>query len=408
MSDSVPDAEFTRNFGSYRMHAQREPVAVSSQGQIIGYFVGPEQYEAFKGFRESQQSVATADGPQSKMSVTFSTDRPYANMSSFLAGISARYSSENKPRLVVIGVGGGGINAVNTMIALNLPGVDFVAADTDAQHLMLSRVERRVQLGAHVTQGNRTNGWPEVARASAEDAAEALAQQLDGAGMVFIIAGMGGGTGAGAAPVIARVARERKILTIGMVTRPFAFEGQNRMNVAEGGITQMEDCADTLIVIPTQHLFDTGDQRPGKTEAFHIVDHALYAAVRGITDLLVMPGLVDLDCSDIHSVMAERGKAVMGTGEGIGENRALMAADAAVSNLLLKETNLKDARGLLINITGGSDLTLYELDEAMNRIRAEVGDDANIMVGMASDETLNGRIRISTVAAGIAPHSVYA
>jgi hypothetical protein len=204
MPDSVPDAEFTRNFGSYRMQAQREPVAVASQGQIIGYFVGPEQYEEFKRFRENRLRTATVDRSLGKISVTFSTDQPYANMGSFLADISAKYSTENKPRLVVIGVGGGGCNAVNNMIALNLPGVDFVVADTDAQQLMLSRTERRVQLGASITQGNGTDGRAELARACAEDAAEALAQQLDGARMVFIIAGMGGGTGAGAAPLIAR------------------------------------------------------------------------------------------------------------------------------------------------------------------------------------------------------------
>jgi cell division protein FtsZ len=407
MPDSVPDAEFTRNFGIYRMQAQHEPVAVSSQGQIAGYFVGPEQYEEFKRFRESHRSVTTVDRSQGKMSVTFSTDRPYANMGSFLADISAKYSSEIKPRLVVIGVGGGGCKAINSMIALNLPGVDFVVADTDAQQLMLSKTERRVQLGPNVTQGNGTNGRPELARAAAEEAAEALAQQLDGARMVFIIAGMGGGTGAGAAPVIARMARERKILTIGMVTRPLAFEGQ-KADAAESGITQMQDCADTMIVIPTEHLFDTGDQRPGKTEAFHIVDHALYTAVRGITDLLVIPGRIDLDYPDIRSVMAERGKAVMGTGEGVGKDRALMAADAAVQGLLFEETDLRDARGLLINITGGSDVTLHELDLAANRIRAELDEDAHIMTGMALDETLNGRIRISAVAAGIAPHSAYA
>ena len=408
MAESVPDAEFTRDFDTYRMHAQREPVAVSSQGQIIGYFVGPEQYEEFKRFGKSHRSIATANRLPCKMSVTFFADRPYPNMGSFLADISAQYSIENKPRLVVIGVGGGGISAVNNMIALNLPGVDFVVADTDAHQLMLSKTDRRVQLGAHVTQGNGTNGQPEVGRAAAEDAAEALAQQLDGARMVFIIAGMGGGTGAGAAPVIARMARERKILTIGMVTRPFVFEGQNRTDAAERDITQMQDCADTLIVIPTQRLFDTGYERPGQTEAFHMVDHALCAAVRGITDLLAIPGLSDLEYLDIHSVMAEMGKAVMGIGEGAGEDRALMAADAVVSNLLLKETNLKNARRLLINVTGGSDVTLHELDLAENRIRAELDKDANVMVGMALDETLNGRIRISVVAAGIAPQSVYA
>jgi cell division protein FtsZ len=391
------------------MQAQREPVAVSSQGQIAGYFVGPEQYEEFKRFRESRQSVATTEISGGKMSVTFSTDRRYANMSSFIADIAALYSSENKPRLVVIGVGGGGCNAVNTMIALNLPGVDFIVADTDAQQLMLSKAERQVRLGAHITQGNGTDGRPEVVRAAAKDAAEALAQHLAGARVVFIVAGMGGGTGTGAAPVIARMARERNILTIGVVTKPFAFEGHHQMDAAEAGIDELQDAADTLIVIPAENLPRTEGELTASGEAFQRADHRLYAAVRGVTDLLAIPGRVDLDYADLHSVMAGMGKAAMGTGEGEGESRALAAAEAAVSNMLLdNDASMKDARGLLINITGGSDLTLHELDLAGNHIRAEVDEDANIMVGMALDETLNGRIRISAVATGIAPQSVHA
>jgi cell division protein FtsZ len=305
------------------------------------------------------------------------------------------------PKITVIGVGGGGTNAVNNMIALNLPGVDFVVANTDAQQLMLSRAERRVQLGPHITQGNGAGGRPEVGRASAEEAAEDVARHMDGAHMVFITAGMGGGTGTGAAPVIARMARERNILTVGVVTKPFAFEGRRRMRAAEDGINELQSFVDTLIVIPNQNLFKVANERTGWKEAFQMADHVLYMGVRGVTDLMVVPGLVNLDYADIRSVMAEMGKAMMGTGEAEGEDRALQAAEAAISNPLLEDTNMKGARGLLINITGGSDLTLHELDLAANRIRAEVDEDANIMVGMALDETLNGRIRISVVATGI-------
>jgi cell division protein FtsZ len=305
------------------------------------------------------------------------------------------------PKITVIGVGGGGTNAVNNMIALNLPGVDFVVANTDAQQLMLSRAERRVQLGPHITQGNGAGGRPEVGRASAEEAAEDVARHMDGAHMVFITAGMGGGTGTGAAPVIARMARERNILTVGVVTKPFAFEGRRRMRAAEEGISELQSFVDTLIVIPNQNLFKVANERTGWKEAFQLADHVLYMGVRGVTDLMVVPGHINLDYADIRSVMAEMGKAMMGTGEAEGEDRALRAAEAAISNPLLEDTNMKGARGLLINITGGSDLTLHELDLAANRIREEVDEDANIMVGMALDETLNGRVRISVVATGI-------
>ena len=305
------------------------------------------------------------------------------------------------PKITVIGVGGGGTNAVNNMIALNLPGVEFVVANTDAQQLMLSRAERRVQLGPHITQGNGAGGRPEVGRASAEEAAEDIARHMDGAHMVFITAGMGGGTGTGAAPIIARMARERNILTVGVVTKPFAFEGRRRMRAAEEGINELQSFVDTLIVIPNQNLFKVANERTGWKEAFQLADHVLYMGVRGVTDLMVVPGHVNLDYADIRSVMAEMGKAMMGTGEAEGEDRALQAAEAAISNPLLEDTNMKGARGLLINITGGSDLTLHELDLAANRIRSEVDEDANIMVGMALDESLNGRIRISVVATGI-------
>ena len=305
------------------------------------------------------------------------------------------------PRIAVFGVGGGGTNAVNNMIALNLTGVEFVVANTDAQQLLLSRAERRIQLGPHITQGNGAGGKPEVGRASAEEAEDELARQLDGAHMAFITAGMGGGTGTGAAPVIARMARERGILTIGVVTKPFAFEGKRRMRAAEEGIAELQNFVDTLIVIPNQNLFKVANERTGWKEAFAMADHVLYMGVRGVTDLMVVPGEINLDYADVRSVMSEMGKAMMGTGEAEGEDRAMLAAEAAISNPLLEETNMKGARGLLINITGSSDLTLFEVDQAANRIREEADEDANIMFGMALDESLGGRVRVSVVATGI-------
>jgi cell division protein FtsZ len=305
------------------------------------------------------------------------------------------------PRITVIGVGGGGTNAVNNMIALNLPGVDFVVANTDAQQLQLSRSERRIQLGPHITQGNGAGGRPEVGKASADEAADDLARHLENTHMVFITAGMGGGTGTGAAPVIARMARERNILTVGVVTKPFAFEGKKRMRQAEEGIAELQAYVDTLIVIPNQNLFKVANERTGWREAFEMADNVLYMGVRGVTDLMVVPGMINLDYADIRSVMAEMGKAMMGTGEAEGEDRALRAAEAAISNPLLEDTNMKGARGLLINITGGSDISLFEMDQAANRIREEVDEEANIMVGMALDENLAGRMRISVVATGI-------
>jgi cell division protein FtsZ len=305
------------------------------------------------------------------------------------------------PRITVIGVGGGGTNAVNNMIAANLPGVDFVVANTDAQQLQLSLSERRIQLGPHITQGNGAGGRPEIGKASADEAADELARHLENAHMVFITAGMGGGTGTGAAPVIARMARERNILTVGVVTKPFAFEGKKRMRLAEEGIAELQAYVDTLIVIPNQNLFKVATEKTGWKEAFEMADNVLYMGVRGVTDLMVLPGLINLDYADIRSVMAEMGKAMMGTGEADGEDRALRAAEAAISNPLLEDTNMKGARGLLINITGSSDITLFEIDQAANRIREEVDEDALIMVGMALDEGLGSRMRISVVATGI-------
>ena len=305
------------------------------------------------------------------------------------------------PKITVIGVGGGGTNAVDNMIALNLQGVDFVVANTDAQQLMHSRADRRIQLGPHLTQGLGAGAKPEIGRAAAEEASEELARHLEGTHMVFITAGMGGGTGTGAAPVIARMARERGVLTVGVVTKPFTFEGGRRAKSAEAGIAELQSYVDTLIVIPNQNLFRLANERTGWKEAFKMADHVLYMGVRGVTDLMMAPGLVNLDFADIRTVMAEMGKAMMGTGEAEGENRAIRAAEAAISNPLLEDTSMSGARGLLINITGGEDMTLFEVDQAANRIREEVADDANIIFGSAVDDNLSGRVRVSVVATGI-------
>lgn len=306
-----------------------------------------------------------------------------------------------RPRIAVIGVGGGGANAVDNMIAANLSGVEFIVANTDAQQLTRSAAERRIQLGPHITQGNGAGGKPEVGRAGAEEAADEIAKYLDDVHMAFVTAGMGGGTGTGAAPVIARMARERGILTVGVVTKPFSFEGRRRMDAAENGISEMEKHVDTLIVIPNQNLFKLADEKTGWKEAFEMADHVLCMGVRSLTDLMTVPGLVNLDYADIRSVMADMGKAMMGTGEADGEERALCAAEAAIANPLLEESSIKGARGLLINITGGPDLTLFEVDRAANRMREEVDEDANILFGTAIDESLSGRLRISVVAAGL-------
>ncbi|GAC1346642.1 MAG: cell division protein FtsZ [Acetobacteraceae bacterium] len=305
------------------------------------------------------------------------------------------------PRITVIGVGGGGTNAVDNMISLNLQGVDFVVANTDAQQLMHSRADRRVQLGPHLTQGLGAGAKPEIGRAAAEEAADELMRHLEGTHMVFITAGMGGGTGTGAAPVIARMARERGVLTVGVVTKPFTFEGLRRTKAADAGIAELQQYVDTLIVIPNQNLFRLANERTGWKEAFKMADNVLYMGVRGVTDLMMAPGLVNLDFADIRTVMAEMGKAMMGTGEAEGENRAIRAAEAAISNPLLEDTSMSGARGLLINITGGEDMTLFEVDQAANRIREEVAEDANIIFGSAVDDNLSGKVRVSVVATGI-------
>jgi cell division protein FtsZ len=315
--------------------------------------------------------------------------------------ISAPEATELKPRILVFGVGGAGGNAVNNMIDANLEGVDFVVANTDAQALQRSGTPNRIQIGHQITQGLGAGARPEIGMQSAEDSISEIVEYLQGTHMVFITAGMGGGTGTGAAPVIARAAREQGILTVGVVTKPFHFEGAKRMRLAEGGIEQLQAHVDTLIVIPNQNLFRIATEKTTFAEAFSLADQVLHSGVRGITDLMVMPGLINLDFADVRTVMNEMGKAMMGTGEASGEKRAIEAAHAAINNPLLDDVSMKGARGVLINITGGMDMTLYEVDEAANEIRDQVDPDANIIVGSTFDESLNGTIRVSVVATGI-------
>ena len=308
---------------------------------------------------------------------------------------------ELKPRITVIGVGGAGGNAVNNMIRSNLIGCEFIACNTDAQSLQLSTAPRKIQLGIGVTRGLGAGSRPDVGRAAAEEAIDDILESLQGSNMVFITAGMGGGTGTGAAPVIARVARESGVLTVGVVTKPFHFEGVHRMRTADAGIEELQKFVDTLIIIPNQNLFRVANERTTFADAFKMADDVLHAGVRGVTDLMVMPGLINLDFADIRTVMSEMGKAMMGTGEAEGERRAVDAAEAAISNPLLEDVSMKGARGVLINITGGLDMTLFEVDEAANRIREEVDPDANIIFGSTFDEKLQGKMRISVVATGI-------
>lgn len=310
-------------------------------------------------------------------------------------------TTELKPRITVFGVGGAGGNGVNNMIDADLQGVEFVAANTDAQALHNSRAERKIQIGTAITEGLGAGSRPEVGRAAAEESLPEIIDNLVNTNMVFITAGMGGGTGTGAAPVIAQAAREQGILTVGVVTKPFQFEGARRMRVAEEGIKELQKFVDTLIIIPNQNLFRVANEKTSFADAFAMADEVLHSGVRGITDLMVMPGLINLDFADVRTVMDEMGKAMMGTGEATGEKRALEAAEAAISNPLLDEVSMKGARGVLINITGGMDLTLFELDEAANRIRSEVDPEANIIVGSTFDENMEGPMRVSVVATGI-------
>ena len=310
---------------------------------------------------------------------------------------------ELKPRITVFGVGGAGGNAVNNMIESGLLGCEFVVANTDAQALTSSKAERVIQMGIGVTQGLGAGSHPEVGSAAAEEVIDEIRDQLSGAHMAFITAGMGGGTGTGAAPVIARAARDMGILTVGVVTKPFQFEGMRRMRTAEAGIQELQAAVDTLIVIPNQNLFRVANEKTTFADAFAMADQVLYSGVACITDLMVKEGLINLDFADVRAIMRGMGKAMMGTGEASGENRANRAAEAAIANPLLDDVSMKGARGLLISITGGSDLTLYELDEAATRIREEVDSDANIILGATFDESLDGIIRVSVVATGIEP-----
>jgi len=309
--------------------------------------------------------------------------------------------TELKPRITVFGVGGGGGNAVNNMINAGLQGVDFVVANTDAQALTMSKADRVIQLGAAVTEGLGAGALPEVGQAAAEECLDEIVDHLGNSHMVFITCGMGGGTGTGAAPVVARAAREKGILTVGVVTKPFQFEGARRMKTAEAGIEELQKCVDTLIVIPNQNLFRIANEQTTFADAFMMADQVLYSGVASITDLMIKEGLINLDFADVRSVMHEMGRAMMGTGEASGENRALAAAEAAIANPLLDETSMRGARGLLISITGGRDLTLFEVDQAANRIREEVDADANVIFGAIDDESLEGVIRVSVVATGI-------
>jgi cell division protein FtsZ len=308
---------------------------------------------------------------------------------------------ELRPKITVFGVGGAGGNAVNNMIRSGLQGCEFVVANTDSQALMSSKAERLIQMGVAVTEGLGAGSQPEIGRAAAEEAIDEINDHLTGSHMVFVTAGMGGGTGTGAAPVIARSAREHGILTVGVVTKPFQFEGARRMRVADAGIKELQQHVDTLIIIPNQNLFRIANERTTFADAFSMADQVLYSGVACITDLMVKEGLINLDFADVRSVMREMGKAMMGTGEASGERRAQQAAEAAIANPLLDETTMKGAKGLLISITGGKDLTLFEVDEAATRIREEVDPDANIILGATFDESLEGVIRVSVVATGI-------
>jgi cell division protein FtsZ len=315
---------------------------------------------------------------------------------------------ELKPRITVFGTGGAGGNAVNNMITSGLQGVEFVVANTDAQALSSSKAERIIQMGVQVTEGLGAGSQPEVGRAAAEEVIDEIRDHLAGAHMVFVTAGMGGGTGTGAAPVVARCAKEMGILTVGVVTKPFHFEGLRRMRVAEAGIQELQKVVDTLLIIPNQNLFRVANEKTTFADAFAMADQVLFSGVACVTDLMVKEGLINLDFADVRAVMREMGKAMMGTGEASGEKRALSAAEAAISNPLIDDASMKGAKGLLISITGGRDLTLYEVDEAATRIREEVDQDANIIVGATYDEQLEGIIRVAVVATGIDAQAIAA
>jgi cell division protein FtsZ len=315
---------------------------------------------------------------------------------------------ELRPRISVIGVGGAGGNAIANMLNADVQGVDFIVANTDAQALNNSAADRRIQLGLKITQGLGAGSRPEIGRAAAEETIADIEQALEGAHMCFIAAGMGGGTGTGAAPVIAKAARDKGILTVGVVTKPFAFEGSRRGRSADAGIAELQQHVDTLIVIPNQNLFRLANSETTFKEAFEMADEVLQQGVRGITDLMVMPGLINLDFADVRSVMSEMGKAMMGTGEADGDNRAIEAAEKAISNPLLDGVSMKGAKGVIISITGGDDMRLMEVDEAASHIKELVDPDANIIWGSAFNNDLGGKIRVSVVATGIEADAVAA
>lgn len=316
-------------------------------------------------------------------------------------GVADTTVTHLKPRIAVIGVGGGGGNAVNNMISQKLEGVDFIVANTDAQALAHSSASRKIQLGLEITQGLGAGARPEIGKLAAEEAREEIAKELEGVNMVFITAGMGGGTGSGAAPVVAHIAKEKGILTVGVVTKPFSFEGRKRMETAESSLANFINEVDSIIVIPNQNLFRIADKNTTLADAFLLADNVLYSGVRSITDLMMMPGLINLDFADVRNIMQDKGKAIMGTGEAEGENRAQEAARQALSNPLLDDCTMHGAKGVLINITGSSDITLMEIDEAASIIKEEVDDNANIIFGSSYDETLSGKIRVSIVVTGI-------
>ena len=315
--------------------------------------------------------------------------------------ISIPETTELKPRISVIGVGGAGGNAVNNMIESALEGVEFIVANTDSQAVTLSKAQKKIQLGVNTTQGLGAGSMPNIGCAAAEESIEEILEHIGNSHMLFITAGMGGGTGTGAAPVIAQAAKEKGILTVGVITKPFHFEGARRMRVAMAGIEELQKYVDTLLIIPNQNLFSIADERTTFHEAFAMADEVLHSGVRGITDLMVMPGLINLDFADVRTVMGEMGQAMMGTGEAEGDKRAIEAAEAAISNPLLDKVSMKGARGVLINITGSMDMKLFEIDEAANRIRAEVDPDANIIIGSTFNQELEGKVRVSVVATGI-------
>ena len=315
--------------------------------------------------------------------------------------LSVSEKEDLKPRITVFGVGGAGGNAVNNMIEKQLKGVDFVVANTDAQALQQSQSSNKLQLGVKVTEGLGAGARASIGASAAEESIEQIVDELSGTHMCFITAGMGGGTGTGAAPIIAQAARELGVLTVGVVTKPFQFEGIKRMRQADEGVEALQKMVDTLIIIPNQNLFRIANEKTTFTEAFSMADDVLYQGVKGVTDLMVRPGLINLDFADVRAVMDEMGKAMMGTGEAEGEDRAVQASEKAIANPLLDEISLRGAKGVLINITGGYDLTLFELDEAANRIREEVDPNANIIVGSTLDTELEGKMRVSVVATGI-------